>query len=61
MAKDWLSTLATRAVQLWDRIVFAAMRPSDYVESWDRWDLTADRRRELSDLDAIRGRFPDHA
>lgn len=61
MTKNWLSILATRTAQLWHRLVFALVCPSDHVESWDGWDLTADRRRELSDLDAIRVRFPDHA
>ncbi|MDY6995173.1 MAG: hypothetical protein SW019_01170 [Actinomycetota bacterium] len=45
----------------WSRLAYTAMRPCDHVESWDRWELTHDRRRELSDLEAIRVRYRDHA
>ena len=61
MTTNWLSIWAARLGKLKHRLVFAAMRPSGYVESWDRWDVTSDRRRELNDLDAMRARFPDHA
>ncbi|MGB2923654.1 MAG: hypothetical protein WBB57_12530 [Mycobacterium sp.] len=61
MMNNWLSIWVARLVELKRRLAFAAMRPSGCVESWDRWDVTADRRRELNDLDAMRTRFPDHA
>lgn len=61
MAKKWMSNWTGRLASAWSRLAYTAMRPCDHVESWDRWELTHDRRRELSDLEAIRVRYRDHA
>jgi hypothetical protein len=51
MSKNWISRLGALLEQLFD------------VQSIGGWsdDRDADRRRILSELDAIRVHFPDHA
>ncbi|CAN5857732.1 hypothetical protein BH10ACT9_BH10ACT9_49240 [soil metagenome] len=60
MAKIWISMWTAQLAKV-GALLAARATQAPFGDAWSQWDLDADQRRAVRDLDAIRVHFPDHA
>ncbi|CAN5401639.1 hypothetical protein BH11ACT7_BH11ACT7_36190 [soil metagenome] len=60
MIKIWISMWMAHLAKVGTLITSRATQ-APFGDAWSQWDLDADHRRAMRDLDAIRVHFPDHS